>query len=360
MDIRTVSLFSFTLCLASWAEGQSEKTPVAYQPQPQLNQAYALERKPSKQVQAEYQFTVRAPNLKAQEWVLFASSPPTLPSQTVNIASLTPHGRTISELSPLQRSLFMARIPASVEQNSQTVTVKLQTRAELYSRNLVPRRVAGKQSDFSLSAEKAAAALGDNDLLKLDSKVLGSWLDEHGLHPRPREGEIDFARRVFLTIKQRFKYVYESDMDRTVSRMCVAEKSDCGGMALMFTAAMRKHGIPARLLVGRWANSAKAGETVGDITYYQEHVKAEFFAAGVGWVPVDLSSGVLHDKSREGLRYFGHDPGDFITLHVDCLLMVDTIHFGKEPITWLQGAQYWVTGSGNLDATKIEEKWTVK
>ena len=37
------------------------------------------------------------------------------------------------------------------------------------------------------------------------------------------------------------------------------------------------------------------------VEYFQWHVKAEFFARGVGWIPVDCSSAILHDKTPERL-----------------------------------------------------------
>jgi hypothetical protein len=112
-------------------------------------------------------------------------------------------------------------------------------------------------------------------------------------------------------------------------------------------------------MVGRWAQSAKK-EKLGDVDYYQWHVKAEFFADGVGWVPADLSSAVLHDKKPDGLTFFGNDPGDFLVQHLDESLEVDSIHFGRQPILYLQIPVYWVTGQGTLDNTKRTEGWVVK
>jgi len=69
---------------------------------------------------------------------------------------------------------------------------------------------------------------------------------------------------------------------------------------------MRANGIPARLIGGRWADSQK-----GDDGKY--HVKSEFFAKGVGWVPVD-SSGAMTDASGNEYARLGHDAGDFIAM----------------------------------------------
>ena len=106
--------------------------------------------------------------------------------------------------------------------------------------------------------------------------------------------------------------------------------------------------------------SAKPGEKVGDVEFYQQHVKAEFFATGIGWVPADPASAVLWDKSSDGLTFFGHDPGDFIVFHLDGDLLINTIHFGKQPVQYLQGTAFWVKGTGSVEGYKIETQWEVK
>lgn len=171
---------------------------------------------------------------------------------------------------------------------------------------------------------------------------------------------MDFARRVFRAVTQGWKYDYQPGQDRQVSKLTAVKGTDCGGMCLLFTAALRANDIPARLLAGRWAESSRPGEAVGGVAYHQAHVKAEFFAAGVGWVPVDPASAVLHDQSKEGVRYFGNDAGDFLTLHIDSDLLVDTHHFGKKTLPWLQGIAFWVAGGGTFDKPVTTEKWEVR
>jgi len=76
-------------------------------------------------------------------------------------------------------------------------------------------------------------------------------------------------------------------------------------------------------------------------------------------VPVDLSSAVLHDKSAEKTGYFGHDAGDFLTMHVDPELKVDTIHFGVKTLPWLQQFHYYATGKGKVDGARYTMDWKV-
>jgi hypothetical protein len=88
-------------------------------------------------------------------------------------------------------------------------------------------------------------------------------------------------------------------------------------------------------------------------------VKAEFYAQGIGWVPVDIAT-ALYDRKGDGLSCFGHDPGDFLTMHVNPHLRVDSIHFGKHDMECLQGPAYWVTGRGSTEPTHTHEKWEVR
>jgi transglutaminase-like putative cysteine protease len=122
---------------------------------------------------------------------------------------------------------------------------------------------------------------------------------------------------------------------------------------------MRANSVPARPLYGRWAESTNPVEKVGGEPYHQWHVKAEFHAAGVGWVPVDLSS-ALKDQSPEGLGCFGKDDGDFIVFHIDSDLVVNTGTFGVQTVEYMQLPSYWVSGRGSLKPTTITELWTVK
>jgi transglutaminase-like putative cysteine protease len=174
------------------------------------------------------------------------------------------------------------------------------------------------------------------------------------------ETDIDFARRVFSTIKANFKYDYRAEMDRRASVVCEDKQSDCGGLSVLFVSTLRANNIPARVLVGRWAVSSKPGQAISGVGYHQTHVKAEFFADDIGWVPVDMSSAILHDARGDGTQFFGRDRGDFLTMHIDPEVVINTIHFGRKQTPWLQGVTFWVTGQGNLEKLTTQETWVVR
>ncbi len=67
---------------------------------------------------------------------------------------------------------------------------------------------------------------------------------------------------------------------------------ECGDYAALFVALCRASGIPARPVIGMWANP-----------FNEPHVWAEFYIQDIGWIPVDASQA---DGWGSVDRYFGH------------------------------------------------------
>ncbi|HTU23910.1 MAG TPA: hypothetical protein VMF30_00845, partial [Pirellulales bacterium] len=109
-----------------------------------------------------------------------------------------------------------------------------------------------------------------------------------------------------------------------------------------------------------WARSDDPRPTPAGRAAHRVHVKAEFHAPGVGWVPVDLSSAVESDKSPEGLKYFGHDAGDFLATHLDYDVELDTGFSGVKSVRHLQNIHYYFRGTGNVDSPTIDRTWHVE
>jgi hypothetical protein len=172
-------------------------------------------------------------------------------------------------------------------------------------------KVGANASKPTLSPLEKSLASGKRGLVDTKAQELVEWINARQLTREEPEGEIDYARRMFVAIVQDFEYEFTNNMDWRLNYICSRRKSDCGGLCLVFVSALRRAGIPARVLVGRWAKSAEVDEKLAGKKYFQSHVKAEFFAQGVGWVPVDLAMAVVHDKRSDGLNYFGNDSRRF-------------------------------------------------
>jgi transglutaminase-like putative cysteine protease len=344
-----------------WVQQQAAEPASAPKPKAPAKQTYRLDVSPAKRVEALYTLELRAPQVTAREWVLYAAKLPELPGQTRVHSAMEPAGTATQELGPLRQPVLLARVPVRDATLQQAITVRVRHQATLLARHLVvSQRGPAAKPVPPLDPVARRNALAATSLLDFASPPFQVWLDRQGLRRTSDESQVDYARRVFSHIQRHYTFEYAPDIDRQASHVCTAGKSDCGGLAALFVAALRAHGIPARLLVGRWAYSARPGELLGNSPHYQQHAKAEFFAEGVGWVPADPSSAVVYDKTPDGLRYFGHDPGDFMVMHLDHDLVLDSIHFGQNTITWVQSVPYWVTGSGTLDGVEIHEDWSVR
>jgi transglutaminase-like putative cysteine protease len=329
-------------------------------PTPERNQNYVLEIKPSRSISTRYTYKVHSPNLKASEWTLFTPRPPVLSSQRILQFESTPRGEITADQSPLKQSILRVRNPVRTTDQLQSTAISVRIDADLYSRRLILRNeIKAPDAISKLTDPDRALFLRTSPHFNYQSAEVIRWMNEHDLQRKPDEGEIDFARRVFQFIARNFGYEYLGNQNRCASNVCTVGKSDCGGLAVLFCTVLRSQAIPARTLAGRWAVSDKPDDRIGKIIYHQEHVKAEFFAQGVGWVPADVSSAVLHDKSSGKLAHFGNDQGDFLTLHLDSDLRLDTGAFGVRPMTLLQRPCYWVTGRGSTDHAVVGESWTV-
>jgi transglutaminase-like putative cysteine protease len=318
---------------------------------------YAIETKLARKVVATMTWDKNAPNLKATEWVIFAPAAPNMPGRQVNVTStLSLPNKVLSELSPLHQHVLRAQVPVKSDALKSKVHLQVTYKADLYSRNLMELPADAKAPVVAaLDAKTHAHFLASTDLINFKDKAFQKWLEQHKLRKGASESEVDFARRAYLVITKGFTYEFKDSMDRHATVVCQAGKSDCGGLAIVFVSALRASGVPARLVAGRWAFSAdpKCSDP------YQYHVKAEFFVQGVGWVPADLSSG-LNDKSPGGLTFFGHESGDFLVLHFDHGLVLNTVHFGHQTLTWLQLPAIWATGTGSFDNSSDTQDWQVK
>lgn len=327
---------------------------------PDLNQKHALEIKAAKSVSATHTYQVSAPSVTATDWVVFTPRPLDHPGQRILDAHTIPASESNFDLSPLKQPVMRARIPVANRKLTREVHVETHMDARLFSRRLISRNESSQAKAVApLSARDRQLFLRRTLQFDYTNPSLRKWMTQHDLKRGSKEGEVDFARRVFLVIAKGFQYEYLGEQNRSATNVCRSGKSDCGGLAVLFVTALRSQGIPARTLAGRWAISAKPGDKIGEVTYHQEHVKAEFFAQGVGWVPADLSSAILHDPSPAKLTFFGNDKGDFITLHFDNDLMLDTLFFGVRSMPLLQRPCYWVRGAGHVDNAVVRENWKV-
>ncbi len=142
-----------------------------------------------------------------------------------------------------------------------------------------------------------------------------SWLRKQGLRREAAERDLDFAYRAMETLVRSHTYRAEVWSNRSASAVSASGWSDCGGLATIYVGILRANGIPARCLSGRSVNPNTP------------HVKMEFFAENVGWVPGDPAVAIGSHRAEAG---FGRDRFDMIITHFD------VVRIGGK-YQWLQG-----------------------
>jgi hypothetical protein len=326
---------------------------IAVVPQDPATARYWLDTRRAQRVAATLTTDIDRSDEKVDEWCVGIAKVPGTPGQVIAKSTFTPAGNVIADESPLRRPYILAHITDGRTRIHSVLSIDA-TLMSRRLRELPPGQEPPKVAD--LSAAEVEAYTRSSDWADLSSKPFTDFLAAAGLKRLTAESDMAYAHRAFAAIKHGFVYEYPTPND-TAAKACSALKSDCAGLSYLFASLMRVSGIPARICAGRMAVSQKPGDTTGD--YKKNHVRAEFFARGIGWVPVDCSAAVC-DTAGDDFACFGNDAGDFIALADDHDFVIDTIIAGKQHLTSNQHVQYWWRGTGSEATTKFNDLWTVK
>lgn len=319
--------------------------------------AMSIELGRARRVEATLAYAAATPRMTPRRWAIVAPMPPVLASQREIAAETTPLAKKSAEAAGLKRPILIWDFAAEDPPKRQ-MAVGIRYMLELIPRQLVARAPAAS-SVIALSAEERAAFTAPGRLTDFESPAVQAWIDEHALRPKGKETDLDFARRVFLEIKDGGGFEFKDQMDRRASVVCKGMKSDCGGLTALFVATLRANGIPARQLIGRWAESAEKDDKLDGKEWQKEHVKAEFYAAGIGWVPVDMSVAVDIDRRAGSLRHFGRDNADFVVLHIEPDVAVEIEKMGKRSMQFFQEPVFFVSGVGTMERASAKSDWHV-
>jgi hypothetical protein len=320
---------------------------------------YFLETKDAQKVVAKLPYGVTCPKMKATEWTVVIAQLPELPGQTKvksTLVAVPPGGKAIvlKERGTLGRSMLALKIPAKTPELKTTINVLITYEATLHARVLTELEPGMKAPKVvALSAGDRKKALAATTKYDFETALFKKWLADEKLLREPKESDIDFARRTYETLRGTVKFFLAAKMDRKASDVALAKKSDDTGMSNLFVAVMRANKVPARGLFGRWTTPAIKGR------YLQWQTVSEFYADGVGWVPVDVSNGARRESSA-GFPEFGHDAGQFLTFHVDQDIPVDVPGSGVKTLETLQSPNWFVRGDGTGDGIQFREDWTIE
>ena len=140
------------------------------------------------------------------------------------------------------------------------------------------------------------------------SRTFQACLRKHNLKRKSGERDLDFAYRAMETLIGTHTYRYVPTSDRSASAVCAAGWSDCGGLSTIYVCILRANGIPARCLTGRL------------IKPNSPHMKMDFYAERIGWVPGDPAVAIGSHSAEAGL---GQEHFDMVITHFDLLRIND-------------------------------------
>ena len=244
-----------------------------------------------------------SPEAKLNECYFFSGVPPDFGHQHPGKTTLYVNGRLfypdyIAEESSYHRPILFAKIPGYVSDKHTNLLISVDHEITLVGRHLKPGPMTAAPAP--IHAGEIELALKVTRDLDFDSPVFISWLGQQGLRRMPGESAVTFARRACDFAGNRYTYKYPPKRDK-VSIACNFPEGDCGSYSQLFVGICRANGIPARSLTGFWVSPGKGPSSVGI------HQKSEFYAAGIGWVPVDAGN---HFFGEEGFNFVAMNVGD--------------------------------------------------
>ena len=191
--------------------------------------------------------------------------------------------------------------------------------------------------------------------LDYNSESFHTWMTEAGLVRHEGESDMSFARRAFVFIKHHFHYQLPPPAYRRANvrgGQVGLRRPVCGFCG--HDAGQRRAGPLAGRPLG---DSQKPDERSGNVGQF--HVKSEFFARGVGWVPVD-ASGAVSDARGGDFAYFGNDPGDLSPWPPGRIFCLIPSLPAEQNMPLLQGIVHWWRGVGGDTNGRFDESWTVR
>ena len=166
------------------------------------------------------------------------------------------------------------------------------------------RRVDLNHSDGTLpkpDSVELERRLRPDRLVPLDDRIRS--LAKQVVAPAASGSDLDKARAIYEHVVSTMKYDKSGEGwgRGDIYYTCDRRRGNCTDFHAMFIGFARASGIPARFAIGLPLPTARGA---GDIAGY--HCWAEFYAAGIGWVPVDASE-AAKDPLRRNYFFGAHD-----------------------------------------------------
>ncbi|HZP80628.1 MAG TPA: transglutaminase-like domain-containing protein [Chthonomonadaceae bacterium] len=297
---------------------------------------------PVRQVQVIVTETMQSPALDALQWGIVAAQAPSYAGQTILESQFSIPGvraarvQSCTDRSPLRQGYWLATYPVTREEQRARATAQSVYRALLYARVLTPG--ADTVAVKPLTGDERFLYLTASNVTNYATLGFRRWLRQADLLRRTQERDLDFAYRALEYIAQNFRYHWVQGSSTDPADVVNRGESHCTGIANLYIATLRASGIPARLAVGRRivnSSSPQAMVTNGALTIDPgtAHVAAEFYAEGVGWVPVEPTCAL---GAADVTPFFGRSDGSLLVMHFDSMWL-DTRTRNLQGMEWDYG-----------------------
>ncbi len=293
---------------------------------------FAIRKKPNQHLSVDYSYQALFPRLMVKELVSYCPDPPTTPGQQMLRSRFWPQAQAVAELSPLVQPVYLLH-QSTRPKLEQNFKCSLNLETILFERRLVQTYdKPAKDEQLTLSDKELARWTRKDALFDFDKPAFVEWCDRLYLTPDSNEAPLDFVYRVYQTVRYRLG-VKHRDVTAGSASQIVSDmrgRNDSFGLSVVLASIFRMNKLPARVLVGRWAQNVGSDNKVSLGIGQPLHAVMEVFIDQVGWLPIDITSSIHRDPSPNGLLHFGYDPGAMLTLHYDGGLLLDTKTHGHK------------------------------
>lgn len=294
---------------------------------------------------------VQRPGEPIDRWTAIVPVPPTLGGQQVRKAEVYIPGfpdvrpRRLMDAGPVPQPYFQADWAAS-GRDREDIRAQLIVDVVIFERSL--RKKASGEVPFPLGAARRAYLAATPEIPHEDAGFRQA-LREAVMMRGENERDLKFAYRVLELLMD--EWILEWDATANDAPTVFREKSGSSlGMANLYMAILRANNIPARALVGRLID--KQPETSLPYAPFLTarttfHATIEFYAEGVGWVPVDVGIAMAGTDVNE---YFGRTHGYHLVLHTE------RIQLPTQPPLPLGGFFWGLTPTPQSESAKVIDK----
>ena len=219
-----------------------------------MSHGYLLEHRPVRRIEVTMSTTYRCPEGTVDRWAVFPPAFPELLRQRGIKLTFTPEATPVQDGGALKQKVHIIRAAGKPK----GFEAKLHCEMTLYTNRLVPL-LAG-QARPKVELTPADTKIFTHNTPDMATKIFKDFVAKHKLNRGAKESELDFAGRTFLVISKEFTYLYPNIEGKDVIE---CGKGDCGALSWLFVRVLRANHIPARLLLGHWADSETPVKTKG-------------------------------------------------------------------------------------------------